>query len=91
MSSVSRAGPRGGKGAAKSGESVPTSVKPQKTDISKTDTPKASDAAPKVPFIFFYNLISKRYKPVYELSFFIMFNSRYLIFNFYNFASIFFI
>lgn len=53
MSSVSRAGPRGGKGAAKSGESVPTSVKPQKTDISKTDTPKASDAAPKVPFIFF--------------------------------------
>lgn len=48
MSSVSRAGPRGGKGAAKSGESVPPSIKPQKTDISKTDTPKASDAAPKV-------------------------------------------
>jgi len=47
MSSVSRAGPRGGKGAAKSSESVPP-IKPQKTDTTKTETPKSSDNVPKV-------------------------------------------
>ncbi|CAB3374253.1 Hypothetical predicted protein [Cloeon dipterum] len=48
MSSVIRAGPRGGKGAAKSssGDLTPSN-KAQKTETTKTDTPKASDNVPK--------------------------------------------
>jgi hypothetical protein len=45
MSSVSRAGPRGGKGS-KATDSSGSGNKPQKTD-TKTDTAKASDPNPK--------------------------------------------
>ncbi|KAF4528213.1 hypothetical protein B566_EDAN016834, partial [Ephemera danica] len=46
MSSVSRAGPRGGKGTAKATDTSGSGSKPQKTD-TKTDTAKASDLNPK--------------------------------------------
>jgi hypothetical protein len=46
MSSVSRAGPRGGKGAAKMTDTSGSGSKPQKTD-TKTDSTKTSDLNPK--------------------------------------------